>query len=107
MDANSTRPIGRSAGSNQSDEGGNEFVEVLCVTVTLGDLANRQAETRVNVEQASKRDNAEADPSGNWGRPSPLDRTATASSGSVGVMTSACLEEEIDGTREAPYGGGA
>ena len=27
--ANSIRPIGRSAGSNQSDEGGNEFVEVL------------------------------------------------------------------------------
>jgi hypothetical protein len=27
--ANPTRPIGRSAGSNQSDEGGNEFVEVL------------------------------------------------------------------------------
>ena len=27
--ANPARPIGRSAGSNQSDEGGNEFVEVL------------------------------------------------------------------------------
>ena len=27
--ANPIRPIGRSAGSNQSDEGGNEFVEVL------------------------------------------------------------------------------
>jgi hypothetical protein len=26
--ANPARPIGRSAGSNQSDEGGNEFVEV-------------------------------------------------------------------------------
>ena len=50
VDANSTRPIGRSAGSNQGDEGGNEFVEVLCVTVTSGDLANMQAETRVNVE---------------------------------------------------------
>jgi hypothetical protein len=27
--ANPIRPVGRSAGSNQSDEGGNEFVEVL------------------------------------------------------------------------------
>ena len=53
--ANPARPMDRSAGSNQSDEGGNEFVEVLCVKVTLGDRANMQAETRVNAEQASKR----------------------------------------------------
>jgi hypothetical protein len=31
----------------------------------------------------------------------PLGETATALSGSVGVMASACLEEEIVGTREA------
>jgi len=43
--ANPTRPVGRSAGSNQGDEGGNEFVEVLCVKVTLGDRATMQAET--------------------------------------------------------------
>ena len=30
----------------------------------------------------------------------PLGETATAPSGSVGVMASACLEEEIVGTRE-------
>ncbi len=56
----------------------------------------------MNAEQASKRDKAEADPSGFWGRPLPLDRRATASSGSVGVVAPACMEEEIVGTREAP-----
>jgi hypothetical protein len=35
--ANPIRPIGRSAGSNQGDAGSNEFVEVLCVKVTLGE----------------------------------------------------------------------
>ena len=44
---------------------------------------------------------AEADPSGLWGRPLPLDEIATASNGSAGVVASACLEEEIVGTREA------
>jgi hypothetical protein len=34
----------------------------------------------------------------------PLGETATALSGSAGVMASACLEEEIVGTREAPCG---
>jgi hypothetical protein len=50
----------------------------------------------VNAEQAPKRDVAEADPSELWGRPMPLGETATAPSGSVGVMASACLEEEIE-----------
>ena len=36
-----------------------------------------------------------------------LGEIATAPSGSVGVMASACMEEEIVGTREAPCGGGA
>ena len=56
----------------------------------------------MNAEQAPKRHVAEADPSELWGRPLPLGEIATASSGSVGVMASACMEEEIDGTREAP-----
>jgi len=56
----------------------------------------------VNAEQASKRDDAEADPSGFWGRPSSLDKIATASNGSAGVVAPACMEEEIVGTREAP-----
>jgi hypothetical protein len=55
----------------------------------------------VNAEQASKRDVAEADPAEFRGRPMPLGETATAPSGSVGVMASACLEEEIVETREA------
>ena len=96
----------RSAGSNQSGEGGNEFVEVLCVKVTPGDRANMQAGTRVNAEQASKSTVAEADPSDIWGRPMPLGETAIASNGSAGVMAPACMEEEIDGTREAPAVGG-
>ena len=45
---------------------------------------------------------AEADPPEFRGRPMPLGETATAPSGSVGVMASACLEEEIVETREAP-----
>jgi hypothetical protein len=44
---------------------------------------------------------AEADPPEFRGRPMPLGETATALSGSAGVMASACLEEEIVGTREA------
>ena len=55
----------------------------------------------MNAEQAPKRDVAEADPSELWGRSTPLGETATAPSGSVGVMASACLEEEIVETREA------
>ena len=61
-----------------------------------------QAETRVNAEQAPKRHVAEADPAEFRGRPLPLGRIATAPNGSVGVMASACMEEEIVGTREAP-----
>ncbi len=54
--ANPIRPIGRSAGSNQGDSGGNKCVEVLwCNGSLLGDLATMQAGTRVNAEQASKR----------------------------------------------------
>jgi len=61
-----------------------------------------QAGTRVNAEQASKDIDAEADPSEFRGRPLPLGEIAIASSGSVGVMASACMEEEINGTRETP-----
>ena len=56
----------------------------------------------MNAEQAPKRDVAEADPSEIRGRPLPPGRIATAPGGSAGVMASACMEEEIDGTREAP-----
>ena len=55
----------------------------------------------MNAEQASKRDMAEADPPEFRGRPMPLGEIATALNGSVGVMASACLEEEIVETREA------
>ena len=55
----------------------------------------------MNAEQAPKRHVAEADPASFWGRPMPLGETATAPSGSVGVVASACLEEEIVETREA------
>ena len=61
------------------------------------------SERRAGLEKAD----AEADPSGLRGRPLPLDETATASSGSAGVVASACMEEEIVGTREALRSGGA
>jgi hypothetical protein len=47
---------------------------------------------------------AEADPPEFRGRPMPLDETATAPSGSVGVMASGCLEEEIDRNTGSPSG---
>ena len=56
----------------------------------------------MNAEQASKRDDAEADLSRFKGRPLPLDEIATASNDSAGVVASACMEEEIVGTRETP-----
>ena len=55
------------------------------------------SERRAGLEKG----NAEADLSGFWGRPSTLDKTATASNVSAGVVASACMEEEIVGTREA------
>ena len=58
----------------------------------------------MNAEQASKRNVAEADPPEFRGRPMPLGETATAPSGSVGVMASACLEEEIDRNTGSPSG---
>jgi hypothetical protein len=58
----------------------------------------------VNTEQASKRDVAEADPPEFGGRPMPLGEIATALNGSVGVMASACLEEEIDRNTGSPSG---
>ena len=70
----------------------------------MGDLATMQAETRVNTEQASKTDIAEADPSGFWGRPMPLGEIATALNGSAGVVVSACMEEEIDWNTGSPSG---
>ena len=58
----------------------------------------------MNAEQASKRDVAEADPPEFGGRPMPLGEIATALNGSVGVMASACLEEEIDRNTGSPSG---
>jgi hypothetical protein len=58
----------------------------------------------VNAEQASKRDVAEADPPEFGGRPMPLGEIATTFNGSVGVMASACLEEEIDRNTGSPSG---
>jgi hypothetical protein len=58
----------------------------------------------VNAEQASKRDVVEADPPEFGGRPMPLGEIATALNGSVGVMASACLEEEIDRNTGSPSG---
>jgi len=58
----------------------------------------------VNAEQASKKGVAEADPPEFGGRPMPLGEIATALNGSVGVMASACLEEEIDRNTGNPSG---
>ena len=56
----------------------------------------------MNAEQASKRDDAEADLPRFQGSPPPLGEIATAPNDSARVVASACMEEEIVGTREAP-----
>jgi hypothetical protein len=56
------------------------------------------SERRAGLEKG----NAEADPPGLRGKPLTLDETATASNGCAGVVASACMEEKIVGTREAP-----
>ena len=61
-----------------------------------------QAGTRVNAEQASKSDNAEADLPRLQGRPPSLGEIATAPNDSAGVVAPACVEKKIVGTREAP-----
>ena len=48
---------------------------------------------------------AEADPSEFRGRPLPLGEIVTTPSSSVGVMASACLEEEIDRHTGSPMRG--
>ena len=58
----------------------------------------------MNAEQASKRDVAEADPPEFRGRPMSLGEIATALNVSVGVMASACLEEEIVRNTGSPSG---
>ncbi len=59
------------AGSNRSSSGGNEAAEAFGVEGHFGDSASMQAVTWVNAEQASKRPDAEADPSRYRGRPPP------------------------------------
>ena len=53
--ASPTRQLVAPAGSNRSGGGGNETVEAFDGKGRLGDSASRQAVTRVNAEQASKR----------------------------------------------------
>ena len=50
------------AGSYRSGGGGNETVGAFETDGSLGDSASRQAVTRVNAEQASKKGNVGADP---------------------------------------------
>ena len=81
-------------GSNWSRRGGNEAAEASGVEGSVRNLANMQAVTRVNTEQASKRVDAEADPAKRRGRPPPqVKRTERAACGSAGVLVTACMEE--------------
>ena len=58
--------------------------------------------TTLRAVPGLEKENAEADPPGLRGKPAPLDDKATSSGGSAGVVASACMEEEIVGTRDAP-----
>ena len=60
----------------------------------------------MNAEQASKRESRKPTRLVFRGRPSSLDKIATASNGSAGVVASACMEEEIDRNTGSPSGGG-
>ncbi len=60
--------------------------------------------TKLRSVPGLEKKNAEADQPGFWGRPLPPDEIATASGGSVGVMASASMEEEIDRNTGSPYG---
>ena len=89
--------------------GGNETAEAFDGKGRLGDSASRQAVTRVNAEQASKRVMWEPTRA-QTGKAAVglqvLIRGATqAVRGPTGVMATACLHRENDATREAPGGG--
>jgi hypothetical protein len=99
------------AGSYRSGGGGNETVGAFETNASLGDAASKQAVTRVNVEQASKRQmwapTRQDDGEGchrwgqgiGWNSP-PHERSS--SSGLTGVMTTACLHRRFHETRETP-----
>jgi hypothetical protein len=58
-----SHPVIAPTGSSRSGYGGDEIAEAFGKRVTIyGDSASVQAVTRVNAEQASKRDDAQADP---------------------------------------------
>src|SRR6266516_4594827 len=71
-----SHPATAPAGSNRSSHGGNEVAEAFGWRVTIyGDSASVQAVTRVNAEQASKR-NAQADPTTLSGKADTAGRTS-------------------------------
>jgi hypothetical protein len=64
-----SHPASAPAGSNRSNDGGNEIVEAFDMSVTIyGDGASVQAVTRVNAEQASKRSMRRPTHQPFWGR---------------------------------------
>ena len=72
----------------------------------LGGSASTQAATRVNVEQASKKGDAEADPPIFRGRlPASGKRAMRAPGVSAGVLTAACVQEGNRGNTGSPVGG--
>ena len=54
-----------------------------------------QAVTRVNAEQASKMATRKPTPPWFGGRPLPLESTSDGSSGSAGVMATACMQGDV------------
>ena len=91
------------AGSNRSSHGGNKRAEAFGVEHHLGWCATMQAVTRVNVEQASKRTNVEADLPSFQGKPKFLGKRAKdAPRNSTGVMTTACMDWEDWGNTGNP-----
>ena len=80
-----------------------KLLKPLVKRVALGDPASRQAVTKVNVEQASKRITQELTRRHFGESRMPNGRVrANEPIGPAGVLTTACMHRGLDATREAP-----
>jgi len=98
------------ASSNRSGSGGNDTAEAFDAKGRIGDPASRQAITRVNAEQASKRFYCGSRPSGHLGKAAVVEirgatRSLRRSRRGTGVVAMACLHKENARNTGDPSGG--
>src|SRR5215813_10339176 len=93
-------------GNNRSGGEGNETVGAFGVEGHVGDSVSVQAVTRVNAEQAPKKQLQEPTGLLHKGRPLTVEKhERTGSTEPAGVRATACRPRRPDATREAPNGG--